>query len=144
MGDPEEKNKALALRWIGPAPDGCGPMNVAPEGLDLLAEDAVWVMPPSSDIPGRQVRGRRAIAKIRELAATIYDISTIQNQVQNILAEGDFVTVRFKMSCKQLDGEDYWNEYVHILECRAGKIRHIWDYYDSLHWHRQVGSRSNI
>ena len=95
MGDLEEKNKELALHWIGPAPDGCGPMNVALEGLDLLAEDAVWVMPPSSDIPGRKVRGRKAIAKIRELAATIYDISTIQNQVQDILAEGDFVTVRW-------------------------------------------------
>src|SRR5262245_25815676 len=72
MDEHRERNKALIRRWIAPAPDGSGPFLLTDAARELLAEDAVWHLPPSAEIPGVAaggvVRGRGAIHGIQRRA----------------------------------------------------------------------------
>ena len=58
MGDVQEANKALIRRWIAPADDGSGPFLLTDAARDLLAEDAQWHLPPTTEIPGVDDDGR--------------------------------------------------------------------------------------
>ena len=53
MGAVEDTNKEIIRRWIGPADDGSGPFLLTDAALELLAEDAVWHLPPTAEIPAR-------------------------------------------------------------------------------------------
>src|SRR5690242_19580792 len=80
MGALQDRNKELIRRWIGPADDGDGPFLLSDAALELLAEDAVWHLPPTAEIPGledpRVVRGRDDIHAIQMRADEIYDVPT--------------------------------------------------------------------
>ena len=52
MGAVEDTNKEVIRRWIGPADDGRGPFLLTDAARELLAEDAVWHLPPTAEIPG--------------------------------------------------------------------------------------------
>ena len=136
MGAVQDANKDLIRRWIGPADDGVGPFLLSDAALDLLAEDAVWHLPPTAEIPGlddpRIVRGRNAIHAIQQRADEIYDVPTMQVEIRNLLADGDWVVLQYELRCRATNGNDYSQEYVFLFEIRDGLITTIWDYYDTL------------
>jgi len=142
MDDPREHNKALIRRWIAPAPDGSGPFLLSDAARELLAEDAVWHLPPSAEIPGVSaggvVRGRDAIHGIQRRAREIYDVPTMRTQVRRLLADGDWVVLQYSMRCRAANGRDFHQEYAFLFEVRDGRIVAIWDYYDTLHVERVV------
>ena len=136
MGETQDANKELIRRWIGPADDGAGPFLLSDAALELLAEDAVWHLPPTAEIPGlddpRVVRGRDAIHAIQQRADEIYDVPTMQVEIRNLLADGDWVVLQYLLRCRAANGNDYEQEYVFLFEIRDGRIATIWDYYDTL------------
>jgi uncharacterized protein len=142
MGAVQEANKALIQRWIGPADEGPGPFLLSDAALGLLAEDAVWHLPPTAEIPGiddsRTVRGRQAIHAIQRRAGEIYDVATIQVEIRNLLADGDWVVLQYLMRCRATNGNDYEQEYLFVFEIHDGRIATIWDYYDTLQVSRLV------
>jgi ketosteroid isomerase-like protein len=142
MGAVQEANRALIQRWIGPADGEPGPFLLSNAALGLLAEDAVWHLPPTAEIPGlddpRVVRGRDAIHAVQQRAAEIYDVPTIQIEIRNLLADGDWVVLQYLLRCRAANGNSYEQEYVFLFEIRDGRIATIWDYYDTLQVSRQV------
>jgi ketosteroid isomerase-like protein len=136
MGAVQDANKDLIRRWIGPADDGRGPFLLSDAALDLLVEHAVWHLPPTAEIPGldepRVVRGREAIHAIQMRAGEIYDVPTMQVEIRNLLADGDWVVLQYLLRCRAANGNDYEQEYVFLFEIRDGRITTIWDYYDTL------------
>jgi ketosteroid isomerase-like protein len=145
MGDVQERNKRLIRRWIAPARDGSGPFLLTDAARRLLAEDAVWHLPPSAEIPGVSeaglVRGRDAIHGIQQRAREIYDVPTMRTQVRNLLADGDWVVLQYEMRCRAANGNELHQEYAFLFEVRDGLIVAIWDYYDTLAVDRIVLSR---
>ena len=142
MGGRQDENKALVRRWISPADDGSGPFLLTDAARDLLADDAVWHLPPSTDIPGvvvdGVVRGRDAIHGIQQRAREIYDAPTIQIDVRNLLADGDWVVAQYQMRCRAANGNPYVQEYAFLFEILDGRITTIWDYYDTAQVERVV------
>jgi ketosteroid isomerase-like protein len=136
MGELQDRNKDLIRRWIGPADDGTRPFLLSDAALELLAEDAVWHLPPTAEIPGlddpRVVRGRDDIHAIQMRADEIYDVPTMQVEIRNLLADGDWVVLQYLLRCRATNGNDYEQEYVFLFEIRDGRISTIWDYYDTL------------
>jgi uncharacterized protein len=136
MSELQEQNKQLIRRWIGPADDGQGPFLLSDAARELLAEDAEWHLPPTAEIPGlddaRVVRGRERIHAIQMRADEIYDVPTMQVEIRNLLAEGDWVVLQYLLRCRAANGRDYEQEYVFLFEIRDGRITTIWDYYDTL------------
>ena len=147
MDDVRERNKALIRRWIAPAPDGSGPFLLTDAARELLAEDAVWHLPPSAEVPGVSaggvVRGRDAIHGIQRRAREIYDVPTMRTEVHRLLADEDWVVLQYGMRCRAANGSPFHQEYVFLFQIRDGRIATIWDYYDTLHVERIVlGSAS--
>jgi len=145
MDDLRERNKALIRRWIAPAPDGSGPFLLCDAARELLAEDAVWHLPPSTVVPGVSVdgvvRGRDAIHGIQRRAREIYDAPTMRTEVRRLLADEDWVVLQYSMHCRAANGRPFQQEYVFLFEVRDGRIASIWDYYDTLHLERIVLGR---
>ena len=142
MGDVQQANKALIRRWIEPAPDGSGPFLLTDAARELLAEDAVWHLPPSAELPGVAVdgvvRGRDAIHAIQRRAREIYDVPTMRTRVRSLLADGDHVAIQYEMRCRAANGNPFRQEYAFVFEVRDGKIVSLWDYYDTLALERIV------
>jgi len=142
MGAVQEANKVLIRRWIGPADEQPGPFLLSDGALDVLMEDAVWHLPPTAEIPGvedpRLVRGREAIHAIQTRAGEIYDVSTIEVEIRNLLADGDWVVLQYLMRCRAVNGNPYEQEYLFLFEIHDGRIATIWDYYDTLQVARLV------
>jgi len=136
VGAVEDRNKEIIRRWIGPADDGSGPFLLTDAALELLAEEAVWHLPPTAEIPGlddpQTVRGRDAIHAIQMRAGEIYDVPTMSVDIRNLLADGDWVTLQYQLNCRAANGNPYTQEYVFLFELRDGRIVTIWDYYDTL------------
>jgi ketosteroid isomerase-like protein len=131
----QEANKALIRRWIAPADDGSGPFLLTDAARDLLAEDAQWHLPPTTEIPGVAVdgvvHGRDAIHGIQQRAREIYDAPTIRTTLRNLLADGDWVTLQYRMECRAANGNPYEQEYAFLFEVHDGRVTTIWDYYDT-------------
>jgi ketosteroid isomerase-like protein len=142
MDDQRERNKALIRRWIAPASDGSGPFLLTDAARELLAEDAVWHLPPSAELPGVSadgvVRGRDAIHGIQRRAREIYDVPTMRTEVRRLLADEDWVVLQYAMRCRAANGREFAQEYAFLFEVRDGRIATIWDYYDTLHLERIV------
>ena len=132
--------RALATKWIGPAEDGAGVMNIAPEAMGMMTEDCVWQMPPSN--PMGRVEGREKIGEIHAKAKSVYQWDTIRIKTFRVLVDGDQAVVHFELSCRQvIDDEPYTCQYAHFLTFRNGLICEIVDLFDSLSWYRQSGHK---
>ena len=142
----EDANRALIRRWIAPAADGSGPFLLTDAARELLAEDAVWHLPPSASLPGVAengvVRGRDAIHGIQQRARELYDVPTMRVNVRSLLADGDRVALQYEMRCRAANGRPFRQEYAFVFEIRDGKIQSLWDYYDTLELERVVLARS--
>jgi hypothetical protein len=142
MGNVQQANKALIRRWIALAEDGSGPFLLTDAARELLAEDAVWHLPPSAELPGVAVdgvvRGRDAIHGIQQRAREIYDVPTMRTHIRSLLADGDQVALQYEMRCRAANGSEFRQEYVFVFEVRDGRIATIWDYYDTLELERVV------
>ena len=86
------------------------------EFLSHCAEDVVWTM-----VGHKTTKGKNAI---REWMASM-DIETPKFTVDNIIAEGDFVTAYGDMTMKEKDGKIVPYAYCDIYRFRDGKIAEV-------------------
>jgi ketosteroid isomerase-like protein len=78
---------------------------------------------------------------LREMSAAgarFFQVSTAKVETLKIVAEGDTVVVRQRMSCKAVNGRDYCNDYVWIFSCEGGRIVRMEEHTDSLYFQRTV------
>lgn len=81
--------------------------------LSHCADDVVWTM-----VGNKSTRGKNAI---REWMASM-DMEPPEFTVDNIIAEGDFVTAYGDMALKEKDGKTVPYAYCDIYRFRDGKI----------------------
>lgn len=81
--------------------------------LSHCADDVVWTM-----VGNKTTRGKNAI---REWMASM-DMEPPKFTVDNIIAEGDFVTAHGDMTLKEKDGKTVPYAYCDIYRFRDGKI----------------------
>ncbi|HSQ20177.1 MAG TPA: nuclear transport factor 2 family protein [Blastocatellia bacterium] len=81
--------------------------------LSFCADDVVWTM-----VGNKTVKGKNAI---REWMASM-DMEPPKFTVDNIIAEGDFVTAHGDMTMKDKDGKTVPYAYCDIYRFRDGKI----------------------
>jgi uncharacterized protein len=84
--------------------------------LSHCADDVVWTM-----IGNKTTKGKNAI---REWLASM-DIEPPKFTVDNIIAEGDFVTAHGAMTMKEKDGKTVPYAYCDIYRFRDGKIAEL-------------------
>jgi ketosteroid isomerase-like protein len=69
----------------------------------------------------------------------IYLSGTTRIEILHMIAEGDFVAVRFMLrATTTLRHEQYENHYHHLFHLRDGKIDEIWEYVDTLYSSRML------
>ena len=84
--------------------------------LSHCADDVVWTM-----VGNKTTRGKKAI---REWMASM-DMEPPKFTVENIIAEGDFVTAYGGMTMKDKEGKTGSYEYCDIYRFRGGKIAEL-------------------
>jgi ketosteroid isomerase-like protein len=84
--------------------------------LSHCADDVVWTM-----VGNKTTRGKKAI---REWMASM-DMEPPKFTVDNIIADGDFVTAYGDMTLKEKDGKTVPYSYCDIYRFREGKIAEL-------------------
>ena len=97
---------------------------------DLLADDIVWWVPPSTDYGGTY-RGKQAVLELYGGARSLYSDAAMQVEIEEMTAEEDRVAVAFVLRAKTAKGEDYENYYHFGIRVRAGQLVHVREFLDS-------------
>lgn len=106
----------------------------------VLADDAVWVLPPSSTFGPFEGRDVVAEALGGGVAGTLFDQSTVRRDVRRMVVDGDTAVVQLHLSATTLKGTEYVNEYCWVYTCRDGRIARLEEYADTLHAGRVFGT----
>lgn len=106
----------------------------------VLADDAVWVLPPSSTFG--PFLGRDVVAKALGggVSSTLFDQRTVVRDVRKMIVEGDTAVVQLRLSAATFKATEYVNEYCWVYTCRDGKIARLEEYADTLHAGRVFGT----
>ena len=109
-----------------------------PAVADLIAEDASWWVPPASPLGGVY----EAKARVLELMGSgvdLYDPAVpMQIQVEEMVAEGEWVCVQLVIEAATARGEPYRNHYHFAFRLRDGKIIIAKEYVDTLYAQRML------
>jgi ketosteroid isomerase-like protein len=101
---------------------------------ELLAPDALWVVPRSAPEP--YAGEHRGSAKIIELmlgaAEHAFAPGTHRIEIRLLVGEGDAVCAELRMTARTPRGTDYENFYVFVFEFRADRIRVLREHVDTL------------
>jgi uncharacterized protein (TIGR02246 family) len=105
--------------------------NDVPGVVELLAEDAVWQVPASI---GEPLSGREAIAKQLSggAAGKYVHVETVSRTVPHMIVDGEQAMVLVRLTAVAYSGAHYVNDYAWRYEVRAGLVRHIVEYADTL------------
>ena len=98
---------------------------------ELLAEDAAWWVPPSTAYGGTY-EGREAVLALMGSAKDLYDAATpLEVDIQQLIAEGEWVSAQFVMRARSAKGEPYENYYHFAFQIRDGLIVRVHEYLDT-------------
>lgn len=104
----------------------------------IVADDFEWLPPQSAPLQG-PFRGRDNVLKAMfEAGKRFFRMDTTKTETLKIVAEGDTVVVRQRMSCTAVNGRPYQNDYVWIFTCKNGQITRMEEHTDSLYFQRTV------
>ena len=136
----EERNLAVVERLFDTT-------NAEDKSL-LFAEDAVWWngLPFVGEGGETEHKGRAAIHGILTGATSgpsekktnrgvdAYDVSTIRNEDEVVLADGDYVVRQHTMRAKTHGGRDYTNVYCFVFRFDdEGRIKYLTEHWNT--WH---------
>lgn len=62
-----------------------------------------------------------------------YQAGTLEMNVENMVAEGPFVTIQFSLKAKTADARDYENFYIYQYELHGGRITKFYEYCDTMY-----------
>ena len=118
-------NKALIREYFARVGSG------DPSLPELLADDVVWWIPPGSKLGGT----RRGKAQVLEVMAGAFELfakdQPLRIELEQIVAEDDWVCVQFTLETSTARGLDYCNHYHIAFELRDGRIARVNEYVDT-------------
>jgi ketosteroid isomerase-like protein len=103
-----------------------------------VAEDVVRYRPRPSAPWGLVTRGRDNLVKEFRAHTDIYQAGTLTIEIENILAEGPFVSVQYVQRAVTAKGEPYENYYHPLFQCSNGLVVKCWEYVDTLYSSRTL------
>lgn len=120
-------NKRLVRRYFAAVQAG------DPTLPELLAEDVSWWVPPSSPLGGLY-DGRPAVLELMASGGGLYDPShPLELHIEQMIAEGDWVSVLLTLEARTARGEAYRNHYHFAFRIRDGRIREVREHLDTLY-----------
>ena len=109
-----------------------------PAVADLIAEDASWWVPPASPLGG-VYEGKERVLELMGSGVDLYDPAVpMQIQVEEMVAEGEWVCVQLVIEAATARGEPYRNHYHFAFRLRDGKIIIAKEYVDTLYAQRML------
>ena len=109
-----------------------------PAVADLIAEDASWWVPPASPLGG-VYEGKARVLELMGSGVDLYDPAVpMQIQVEEMVAEGEWVCVQLVIEAATARGEPYRNHYHFAFRLRDGKIIIAKEYVDTLYAQRML------
>lgn len=125
-----EESRAVVLRAL----DGLARGDAQVFGA-TLADDVRWEMVGQHYLPGGTTYvGKEAVMRdLVGIVGDIYDVSTFDQTMRHVVAEGPIVFAEFALSATTAKGRQYDNSYVFVFEIGDGLVRKVRDYTDTLY-----------
>ncbi len=103
---------------------------------DFLTDDVTWWVPPSSPLGGlREGKGR--VLELMASGVGLYDPAVpFEIEVEEMVAERDWVCVQMTLAARTAKGEAYHNHYHFAFRLRGGRICAVKEYVDTLYAQR--------
>lgn len=104
----------------------------------LLAEDIVWTSVGTTAVSGTYSGKDELMGKL--LGPVFGELKAgISSAIDNMIAEGDYVTVQSRGTAETKDGRPYNNTYCHIMKIYDGKIVELTEFCDTQLTHSVYG-----
>jgi ketosteroid isomerase-like protein len=118
-------NKALIREYLARVESG------DPRLAELLDDDVLWWIPAGSRLGGT-LRGRAKVLEVMTGALALYSRDhPFRIEVEQVVAEEDWVCVQFVIDARTASGRDYRNSYHIAFELRDGRIVRVKEYIDT-------------
>jgi ketosteroid isomerase-like protein len=118
-----EQNKAIVHEYFRRIASG------DPKITDLLSEDVTWWVPQSSELGGTH-RGKAAVLALMGKGVDLYQ-PPLHVEVEEIVAERDWVCAQVVIEAKTAAGLPYRNDYHFAFRLRDGRIAAVREYVDT-------------
>lgn len=99
--------------------------------LAFMSEDVTWWIQQASPSAGTY-EGHAGIKRLFSIDIPIFS-APLQVTIVRMVGEGETVAAEVEIRTKNKDGKDYFNHYAFWFEVRAGKIRRVREYLDTLY-----------
>jgi len=103
---------------------------------EFFTDDSVWqVNDVARGLPAQ--RGRKGIIDdfLQPIREGLFEPSDPKISIRRLLADGDWVVAETTGTGKLLNGNDYVNEYVFIIQVVGDTVRYLREYMDSDYAH---------
>jgi ketosteroid isomerase-like protein len=118
-------NKALIREYFARVESG------DPRLAELLDDDVVWWVPQGSKLGGTR-RGKPQVLEVMTEGLALYSREhPFRIEVEQVVAEEDWVCVQFTIEARTAGGRDYRNHYHMAFELRDGRIVRVNEYVDT-------------
>lgn len=105
---------------------------------DLLHDDVCWWVPPEANLGGLY-RGKPRVLAFMASGVGLYDRATpLRVELEQLVAEGDWVCAQLVLEARTARGEDYRNHYHFAFRLQDGRIALVREYVDTLYADRKL------
>jgi ketosteroid isomerase-like protein len=118
-----EENKALLREYLRRMQAGDATL------ADLFAEDVTWWVPQASPLAGTH-RGKDSVLALMAKGVDLYQ-PPLEIEVEELVAERDWVCVQLVVQAKTSAGLPYRNDYHFAFRVRDGRIAAVREYVDT-------------
>jgi ketosteroid isomerase-like protein len=118
-----EENKALVREYFRRMQAG------EPTVAEMMDDEITWWVPQSSELGGTH-RGKAKVLELMGKGVDLYQLP-MQIQVEEMVAERDWVCVQLVVEAKTAAGRPYRNDYHFAFRIRDGRIAAVREYVDT-------------
>lgn len=123
-----EETRALTERFLA-ARGTADPEQIVP----FLADDVIWVTPPSMGIGTFEGKETVAAALSGKAAGRILKLETVRRETRGLIVEGETAVALVTMEATTQKDEDYRNDYAWVFTWRDELLTRIDEFTDTLH-----------
>ena len=118
-----EENKALVREYFRRMQAG------EPTVAEMMDDEITWWVPQSSELGGTH-RGKAKVLELMGKGVDLYQLP-MKIQVEEMVAERDWVCVQIVVEAKTAAGRPYRNDYHFAFRIRDGRIAAVREYVDT-------------
>jgi len=118
-----EENKALVREYFRRMQAG------EPTVAEVMDDEITWWVPQSSELGGTH-RGKAKVLELMGKGVDLYQLP-MKIQVEEMVAERDWVCVQLVVEAKTAKGRPYRNDYHFAFRVRNGRIAAVREYVDT-------------